>query len=94
VVFAQARLMFLFSNEKETGHMNEKRPWHQPRIQLLDARATAANKKSTDADAFHVDPNNNGDVNTWEDTGGPFGLGNETHTAQAGRVHPKFDPGS
>jgi hypothetical protein len=48
-----------------------KREWHQPKIQLLDARATA----STDADLTLADPvNHNGDLGEWKgEAAGPGG---------------------
>ncbi len=59
----------------------EKREWHQPKFQLLDAARTAA---TVDKDAALADPNNGGDLpetsetHTWI----PFAGGN-LHHAQA-----------
>jgi hypothetical protein len=39
----------------------ERREWHQPKLYLLDAGATAQ-KRSTDVDFFRYDPNNRGDL--------------------------------
>ena len=59
----------------------EKREWHQPKFQLLDAARTA---QAVDKDAMLSDPNNEGDLpetsetHTWI----PFAGGN-LHHAQA-----------
>jgi len=64
--------------------MIEKRLWHQPKLQLLDAQQTAQlnpDGAGTDIDAFYADPNNEGDLpetsetHTWI----PFGGGNVHH---------------
>jgi hypothetical protein len=58
--------------------MNQKKAWSQPKIQLLEARATA----QADLDAMHVDPNNSSDIPSWE---------NSESATFFGRAHQTFD---
>jgi hypothetical protein len=58
--------------------MSELRVWYRPTLRLLDARATA----QTDVDQAHFDPNNRGDIPSFENS--------ETHTL-SGKSHRTFD---
>ena len=62
--------------------MIARREWHQPKLRMMEAGSTA----QTDLDALHQDPNDDGDVQSWEDNG----IGGETTTG-LGRTHIQFD---
>jgi hypothetical protein len=68
--------------------MSDKLTWHKPNLFLLDARATAG----PDIDSSHVDPNNNGDVPSWE-TNHTGGAGETTQGTfgGVGVKHRRFD---
>jgi hypothetical protein len=62
--------------------MSELKVWYRPTLKLLDARATA----QTDVDAAHVDPNNEGDISSWEHS-----HARGESTTWGGRQHRVFD---
>jgi len=86
-----------------------KKAWHQPKIQLLDARATAvfsrrvnnrgnAGNYSTDEDAFAGDPNHRGDLGESRgETSGSLGYvppgPPTTRQTQGYGPHPQYDNG-
>jgi hypothetical protein len=54
--------------------MNARLPWHQPKLQLLDARATAQTADpGTGGDHFISDPNGLGDLPETSETHSFFG---------------------